>query len=60
MIRQVNVRVLADILLLVDLLERATVVLEEQPRRVDAIPVRDAAGILLHHLIVAPPNDSKN
>src|ERR1017187_7917086 len=53
LVREVNVRVLADILLLVDLLKPASMVLEEQPRRVHAIPAGNAAGTRLHHLIFA-------
>src|SRR5437762_1346368 len=45
LVRKVNIDVFADILLLVDLLKPASMVLEEQPRHVDAIPAGDARGI---------------
>jgi hypothetical protein len=51
LVRKVNVHVLADILLLVDLLKPASMVLEKQPRRVHAIPAGNAAGTMLHHPI---------
>jgi hypothetical protein len=41
-IGEVDVCVFADVLLLVNLLKPASMVLEEQPRRVDAIPAGDA------------------
>jgi hypothetical protein len=50
LVREVDVHVLADILLLVDLLKPASMVLEKQPRRVHAIPAGNAAGIVLHLL----------
>ena len=50
---EVNVHVLADILLLVDLLKPASMMLEKQPRRVYAIPAGNPAGTRLHHLIFA-------
>jgi hypothetical protein len=53
LVREVNVHVLADILLLVDLLKPASMVLEKQPRSVHAIPARNAAGTMLHHPIFA-------
>ena len=53
LVHEVNVHVLADILLLVDLLKPARMVLEKQPRRIDAIPADNAAGIRWHHLIFA-------
>jgi hypothetical protein len=53
LVREVNVHVLADILLLVDLLKPASMVLEKQPRRVHAISAGNATGTRLHHLIFA-------
>src|SRR5438270_7027066 len=53
LVREVNIHVLADILLLVDLLKPATMALEKQPRRVHANPAGNAAGTMLHHPIFA-------
>src|SRR6202035_4014400 len=53
LVREVDVHVLADILLLVDLLKPASMVLEKQPGRVDAIPAGNPAGTRLHHPIFA-------
>jgi hypothetical protein len=50
LVREVNVHVLADILLLVDLLKPARMVLEKQPRRVHAIPAGGPAGTRLHYV----------
>jgi hypothetical protein len=48
LIRDINVRVLAEVVLLADLLKRASVVLEERTCSVYAIPARYATGLLLH------------
>jgi hypothetical protein len=47
-IREVNVNVLAYVLLLVDFLKSATMVLEKQPRRVHAISAGNPAGTRSH------------
>src|SRR5579864_7564998 len=61
LVREVNVHVLADILLLVDLLKPASMVLEKQLRLVHAIPAGNAAGTMWHHLIFArKPSHGEN